>query len=253
MKAIRLSIITAGLFRNQQCTGQVTNCLFSGNVGKWGAGAWNYNSDIVYSNCTFASNISTLYGGGMYNWSTAASQKDTVITNCIFWGNEDTTGVIEDAQIYNDPTTTPTVTYSCIQDDDPDDGSIPYGGAANNNIDDNPVFDRDPDDGGDGWGNSNDDYGSLFASQDSPCLDTGGNSQAALDTKDLDGDGDVNEPVPLTLQRHGRFADGDCNGTSIVDRGAHEFAWIYIGDLDGDCDVDLDDFSILAGYWLSGK
>lgn len=245
-------------FRNQVGSGQVTNCLFVGNtagnaVNGNGGAVWNYHSNMAYRNCTFAANIAGHYGGGMYNHALSAGEPDPVVTNCIFWNNEDKDGTTDTSQIYEYGGSTSIVSYTCIQDADPDDGSIPYGGTANNNLDDNPMFDRDPDDGGDGWGDSNDDYGSLFAGQGSPCLDTGGNSQVALDSKDLDEDGDVNEPVPFTLERHGRFADGDCNGTSIVDRGAHEFAWIYIGDLDGDCDVDLDDFSILAGHWLAGK
>jgi len=49
-----------------------------------------------------------------------------------------------------------------------------------------------------------------------------------------------------------RFMDGDCNGAIIVDMGAYEFAWVYLGDLDGDCDVDFVDFGIFAGNWLAG-
>ena len=246
-------IAYGGAFRCQVCSGEVTNCLFVGNVGKRGAGAWNYRPDLVYTNCTFANNVATLYGGGMYNHSLSAGDIDPVVTNCIFWNNKDSEGISETSQIYNNEYSTAVVGYTCIQDDDPDDTSIPYGGAANNNIDDNPLFDRDPNDGGDGWGDSNDDYGSLFVSQDSPCLDTGSNSLVAIDTKDLDEDGDVAEPVPFTLNKHARFIDGDCNGSSIVDRGAHEFGWIYIGDLDGDCDVDMEDFAIFSSHWLTGK
>ncbi len=54
------------------------------------------------------------------------------------------------------------------------------------------------------------------------------------------------------LDSHPRFADGDCNRTHIVDMGAYEFAFVYLGDLDGDCDVDFADFAIFANHWLMG-
>ena len=41
---------------------------------------------------------------------------------------------------------------------------------------------------------------------------------------------------------------------SIGERfGAYEFAFVYLGDLDGDCDVDFADFAIFANNWLFGK
>ncbi|HOQ05467.1 MAG TPA: C10 family peptidase [Anaerohalosphaeraceae bacterium] len=254
----RVTTYYGGAFRNQGGSGQVTNCLFVGNraanAGSGNGGAvWNYDSNMAYRNCTFADNVAGHFGGGMYNYSTAAAQKDVTIANCIFWGNQDSSGIVKNAQIYDDPTTVPTVLYSCIQDADPDDGSVPYGGTANDNIDDNPLFTRNPNDGGDGWGNSNDDYGDLYLAKGSPCMDTGSSVQTAADTRDLDKDGDVNEPVPFTLDGRSRFADGDCSGSVLADRGAYELAWLYLGDLDGDCDVDLDDFGILAQHWLAGK
>jgi len=242
-----------GALRNQQVSGTVTNCIFVGNKqGNRGGGVWNYNSNIKYSNCVFANNIAGTNGGGMYNQSVNVSNADPCIVNCIFWGNEDSGGINETSQIHNDSKSDAIVSYSCIQDDVPDDANIPYGGAVNNNIDVEPVFEREPNDGGDGWGNGNDDYGDVHLSFDSPCVDIGGNSEVNPDTADIDTDGDVIEPVPLDLDMHSRFSDGNCDGTYIVDMGAYEFAWIYIGDLDGDCDVDMFDFGIFAGHWLAG-
>jgi hypothetical protein len=71
----------------------------------------------------------------------------------------------------------------------------------------------------------------------SPCIDAGDNNSVPVDvTTDLD-----NRP---------RFADGDCNTTEIVDMGAYEFDWAYIGDFDGSCDLDFVDFAYLGLTWL---
>ena len=55
--------------------------------------------------------------------------------------------------------------------------------------------------------------------------------------------------VTTDLDGRNRFADGDCNSTEIVDMGAYEFAWVYIGDFAGGCDVESHDFSVFALTW----
>jgi hypothetical protein len=159
------------------------------------------------------------------------------VTNCILWGNSDSGGSDESAQIYG---CDPDVSYSCIQDDDPDDGSIPFGGAAKHNIDDDPIF-------------ANAAAGDLKLLADSPCIEAGNNAPVPADAADLDDDGNTSEQTPLDLDNDLRFRDGNCDGTAVIDMGAYEFVWIYAGDLDGDCDVDFDDFAILARNWLAGK
>jgi len=70
----------------------------------------------------------------------------------------------------------------------------------------------------------------------SPCIDAGDNDAIPTGvTTDLDG--------------RDRSADGDCDGWAIVDMGAYEFDWAYVGDFSGDCDVDFEDFSIFAATW----
>jgi hypothetical protein len=69
----------------------------------------------------------------------------------------------------------------------------------------------------------------------SPCIDTGDNT-AVTEPNDLDG-------LP-------RIIDGDCDGTPMVDMGAYEFDYLYLGDFEGnDCDVDLSDFAVMAQSW----
>jgi len=91
----------------------------------------------------------------------------------------------------------------------------------------------------------------LRLSPDSPCIDAGDNSSVPADTADLDGDGNTTEPIPFDLDGHPRIIDGDCNDSNIVDIGAYEFAWAYIGDFDDECDVDFEDFAIFALAWLT--
>jgi hypothetical protein len=72
----------------------------------------------------------------------------------------------------------------------------------------------------------------------SPCIDAGDNNSVPVGvTTDIDG--------------RDRITDGDCNDTDIVDIGAYEFAWVYIGDFAGGCDVDFIDFVVLGLAWGS--
>jgi len=77
----------------------------------------------------------------------------------------------------------------------------------------------------------------LRLSWDSPCIDAGdNNSVPGSITTDLDG--------------HLRIIDGDCNDTEVVDMGAYEFNYAYMGDFDYDCEVNFGDFAILGLTWL---
>ncbi len=92
----------------------------------------------------------------------------------------------------------------------------------------------------------------MRLSPGSPCIEAGSDIAVPTDAADLDEDGNTAEPTPLDIDSHPRFTDGDCDGIAIIDMGAYEFAWIYIGDLDGDCDVDFVDFTVIANHWLAG-
>ena len=204
------------------------DCAFSGNHVERGDGGAFYNGEESHStlvNCTVTQNRTLLLGegGGLFNKADSTLR----VTNCIVWGN--TTGDGNDhgeaAQIAGETGAQMLVTYSCIQDDDPDDDSIPFGGEANGNIDDDPLF-VDPL-GPDGVAGTEDDDLRLMAG--SPCIDAGDNEAVPADALDLDGDGDVDEPVPLDLDNLPRFVDdrrtddtglGECR---IVDMGAFEF------------------------------
>jgi len=99
----------------------------------------------------------------------------------------------------------------------------------------------DPNLGTDGGGNIDQDP-MFVASEDddlrlsigSPCIDAGDNASIS---------------VPNDLDGNPRFIDGNCDGTVTVDMGAYEFDWLYLGDFAGGCNVDMEDFSVLALNW----
>jgi len=198
----------------------LTNCVFSGNRGDFGGAICNYDSNPSVFDCTLSGN-SAGSGGGMYGYNS-----NPTLANCILWANTDDIGSDEEAQIYI-YTGTPVVTYSCIQ------GLDSFSGGGN--IGDNPLFVRDPNDGGDGWGDDpctpgvdeadNDDYGDLRLSIPvSPCVDSGSDAAVPADTADLDGDGNTAETTPWDLDGNTRIIDGNGDSTPTVDMGALEFA-----------------------------
>jgi hypothetical protein len=48
-----------------------------------------------------------------------------------------------------------------------------------------------------------------------------------------------------------RIYDGNCDGCPAPDMGSYEFS--HPGDLDGDCRVNLFDFSVFSPYWLRSR
>jgi len=196
------------------------NCLFSGNRADYGGALCSYDSHPSVLDCTLSGN-SAAYGGGIYGY-----ESDPELANCILWANTDDGSTVEDAQIYI-VTGTPVVTYSCIQ------GLDTFAGSGN--IGDNPLFERDPNAGGDGWGDDpctpgvdegdNDDYGNLrLSTPGSPCVDTGSNPAVPADAADLDEDGNTTEKTPWDLDGNARIIDGNADLTATVDMGALEFA-----------------------------
>jgi hypothetical protein len=144
----------------------------------------------------------------MYNYFNC----NPVVSNCILWGNTASSG----PQIYDDGTSLTTATYSCIEGG--------WGDPSDFNIDADPRFVRDPDDGGDGWvddpgtpedESANNDYGDLHLRSDSPCIDAG-DPNTPVDPNDTDIDGG------------NRLVDGDADGTAVIDMGADEAAFVYV-------------------------
>ena len=184
-------------------------------------------SSPIITNCTFSANIATVSCGGINDYNDCYP----IINNCILWDNTP-------PQISDVLNCAATVNYSDIQGG--------WLGAGIGNINADPCF-VDPDGTDNIMGTLDDNFRLLW---NSPCIDTGNNSLVPPDTANLDNDCNTAEQTPLDLDGRPRFADGDCNDTVIVDMGAYEFAYAYIGDFDDDCDVDFFDFAILASYWM---
>jgi predicted outer membrane repeat protein len=181
--------VGGGMHNLHNSSPTLTNCMFSGNLAhELGGGIYDSNhGNPTISNCTFIAN-SAGYGGGICNFSYSSP----TLANSILWGNTATNG----SQIYNSEISSSAVTFSDIQG----------GWAGTGNINANPLFvDAN---GPDNIAGTEDDNLRLLPG--SPCIDAGDNAAVPVGiTTDLDG--------------KGRFVDGDCNNTAIVDMGAFEY------------------------------
>jgi hypothetical protein len=239
----------------------ITNCAITGNEGDLGGGFFN-NGNATLTNCVFIANSTPADGGGMCNGDSVSAiltnctfygnwagnngggicPRGAILTNCIFWANTDKSGMSRAAQIYGG---TPTVSYCCVQDTDPEDLNV-YRGVGN--IDDAPLF------VGPGyWADANDpnvtvepnDPNAVWVEGDyrlwwdSPCIDRGDNNSVPADTTDLDG--------------KLRILDGNNDDKAVVDMGAYEYEFGFTGvDIyadDYNC-INFKDFSVFAGNWL---
>ncbi|MEN6308546.1 MAG: LamG-like jellyroll fold domain-containing protein, partial [Anaerohalosphaeraceae bacterium] len=213
----------------------ITNSLFAGNcvqsVNGYGGAIYDYENagTSIIRNSSFLANsamgTTNGFGGGIYNYAS-----DDVITNCILWGNSASQG----AQLFTKSFQissgvyegTSSVTYSDIEG----------GFVGDGNINLPPQVVRYPSAGDDGqWGTSDDDYGDLHLLPDSLCVDTGSN--AAVPAEEQTG-----------LMGTPRLADGDWDGTPVVDMGAYEY--YLFGDLNFTTDVDMEDMNLLANHWM---
>jgi hypothetical protein len=229
---------------NWQSSPTLTNGVFTQNSTRlWGGGMFNWESNPTLTNCTFAGNLAHDEGGVMLNGKsnptlincTFASNRalercggisngfgcEPTLTNCILWGNIDIDGMAESSQI----NTGATINYSCIHGWT---GSL--GGTGNHGNDPIFVVPAHWDDRGTPYDPSDDIWmtGDYRLLSTSPCADAGDNISVPPDTFDIDGDGDMSEPIPLDLNGKERFVDDPRrldtgNGSPpVVDMGAYE-------------------------------
>jgi hypothetical protein len=206
------------------------NCVFNANDSwaRGGAVFVNPGIDASFTNCAFTNNITIADNGG-------AITGIATIANSILWDNSpaELNGTFD-------------ATHSCVE-----------GGAAGiGNTSSNPQFiDAN---GADGVPGTSDDDLRLLPT--SPCIDAADNLALPADAFDVDGDGNLLEPMPLDLERRVRRVNDPRSpdsgnpgwpGAAIVDMGAYEFRDIQRveGDVTGDGVVDADDFVAVILAW----
>jgi hypothetical protein len=214
----------------------LSNCSFNGNTARNGGGtASRMNCVLTVINCSFTANSSDEYGGGMY-----VSGCSLTLINSILWANI----ASYDNEIYLDGSSCE-IAYSNIE------GCFSGGQwngllgiNAGGNIDADPMFVRNPDDGGDGWGDdpatpdvdegANDDYGDLRLMAGSPCINAGDDSAVPDDVAtDLDG----NPRVMGLAVDMGAYECQIVNSAPVADAGAGQI--VYAG-ADGTARLKLD-------------
>jgi parallel beta-helix repeat protein len=111
----------------------IINCIITGNSANNGDGGGIFcpSGSVKVANCTISGNSAKRNGGGIFPTGSSLS-----ISNSIIWGNADSSGTGQSAQVYDGK---PDVWFSCIQDDNPDDANIPFD-TDKYNIDDDPCF-----------------------------------------------------------------------------------------------------------------
>ena len=186
---------TGGAMESQGGEPSLTSCVLSGNVSTGsGGGLFNMGeSNATMTNCTLSNNSADGSGGGVYcSWATAG----ITVLNCILWGNSDSGGSGESAQIrigVGPPVVA--VDFSCIE-------GLTGGLGGVGNIGDDPLF-VDADGADDVVGTEDDDVHLL---EDSPCIDAG---HPAVQYQDIDGSrndmgayggpfGEITEPAVYT-------------------------------------------------------
>ncbi len=202
----------------------VTNSLIVGNLSKTNLSGISSTGgifchtprDVEVNNCTFTGNEGVDVGG----FQIERIQGSLKLHNSIFWDNSPNQMSNGLEGVY--------VAYCDVQ------GGIPpeWDGGGNINID--PLFENvvnflRP------W--SENDY---HLSSRSPCIDAGSDLLVPPDTRDLDGDGDTAERIPLDIEGSFRIADSrevvdtgvadPPDYPAVVDMGAYEMAAYCIGE-----------------------
>jgi len=207
----------------------ISHCLIAGNSANSGGGIYSTGGSPAISHCDISSNNTNAedgYGGGI-----VCADSNMMVHHTILWADTALYGPEIVIMSSANPSTL-TIRYSDVQGGLT--GVYQTGGSlhwdANNIINADPMFVRDPNAGPDGyWGSVDDDFGDLHLLDDSPCIDAGDPNFIPVPDANMDIDG---QPRIVGCR---------------VDIGADEF--IYLGDIEPDGDVDLADFAIFAGRW----
>ncbi|MHC4414878.1 MAG: right-handed parallel beta-helix repeat-containing protein [Planctomycetota bacterium] len=137
---------TAGGMYNSASSPLLVNCVFDQNGN---GGVYNESSNPTIINCSFVHNSDDNDGRAIYNQSSSPT-----VVNSIVWGSNDAY-----EEIYDDPGSSTTVSYSCVRGG--------WSGPGSNNINSLPRF-LQP-------------FGPFDLGHDSPCVDAGDNAAVPVE------------------------------------------------------------------------
>lgn len=203
----------------------IANCTFISNTAEgniWGGGSGGavwiaQGSRALIANCTFFDNYAFNEWDASYGRGGAVYCDGTLQSyNSVFWENRAFLG----SQIGAGSNATVELAYCDVQGGESDvyvapNATLIWGDGM---LDADPMF-VDPD------------TMDLRLTHGSRCVDSGSNLNVPQDVADLDGDGDIDEPIPLDLDEQPRFVDDPrtidtgINGNGyeeIIDMGAYE-------------------------------
>jgi len=193
-------------FENFLEPSRIINGLFSGNAGETGGGGLDVLGDLDVVNSTFSRNaaVDATDGGGLrYRFGGGN------LVNSVLWGNAGS-GSLEAQQLAQSESTV-VIQNTCLEG-----WTGTLGGPNNHGLD--PLFVDS--DGADGVVGTLDD--DLRLGPGSRAVDAGSDALLPADDLDLDGDADLAEVLSLDGAGRPRQRDGDADGSSVVDMGAHE-------------------------------
>jgi parallel beta-helix repeat protein len=193
-----------GMYCTNASAPQLTNCEIRNNVasGTYGGGMYNKSgSNPVLTNCVLSGNSTTglgSTGGAIYNWTSSP-----VLINCSIGGNT----AYDASVLYNQVNSLPQL-RNCIVWGNAQGQSGPITNLSGSST---TIVYSDMQGGAAGTGNIQVDPQfldtNLMISDTSPCVDVGSNAYV-VESTDMSGGP--------------RIADGDGNGSAIVDMGAYE-------------------------------